>query len=168
MAKMFFTFWMLICTSIVCAQGKFAGPLKNLIGRAYNDDNHKSWINSGYKFVEGSIISTSIAEKDTAMFFVNVYKKGNTIVAVFNHREVQNAPYHILDLIVINKAQPSWRLRTVDCNNGNEGATNILALIQISKSGSNKVLKAWRCDMDKIRFESMPVKLVHCEGEEQH
>ncbi len=168
MVRLFFTSCMLFCTSVVCAQGKFAGPLKNIIGRAYQDDNHKSWISNGYKFIEGSIISSKVSEGDTVVFFVYVYKKANTIVAVFNHREVQNAPYHILDVIMINKVQPSWRFKTVDCDNGNEGATNIVALVQTSRSGNNKVLKAWRCDMDKIRFEAMPVKLVHCEGEEQH
>jgi len=146
------------------AQGKFAGTEKNLIGKSYTDQKNIPWWKN-YNKVEGSVISPV---GDPVTFTADVYKKGNTRIIVFSKNTESNAHvFVILDVIEIKNFQAGWKVRTVDCDNGNEGATNIVALVKTRKGKDPIVLKAWRCNMDKIRFDAMSTKLVHCQGDEQ-
>lgn len=152
------------CSTVSTAQGKFAGSEKILIGKSYTDQKNIPWWKN-YTLIQGSVISPV---GDPVLFTANVYKKGNVRLLVFSKSAESNSHlFMILDVIEIKNFQPGWKLRTVDCDNGNEGATNIVALVQARKGKNDIVLKAWRCNMDKIRFDAMSTKLLHCAGDEQ-
>ena len=138
--------------------------MKQYIGKPYADEKHIPWL-KGYSFVEGSVISPL---NDVAQFSVPVFKLGNALVAVFFNRESStDKSFAILDVLEIKNIRPFWKLRISDCDNGNEGATNIVALVQARKGKNDIILKAWRCNMDKIRLDALSTKLVHCSGYEQ-
>ena len=152
------------CSTASMAQGQFAGSEKTLIGKSYTDQKNIPWWKN-YILVESSVISPV---GDPVSFTASVYKKGNVRLVVFSKNTEANAHrFVILDVIEIKNFQAGWKLRTVDCDNGNEGATNIVALVKARKGQNDIVLKAWRCNMDKIRFYAMSTKLVHCSGDEQ-
>jgi len=152
------------CATVAMAQGKFAGSEKTLIGKSYTDQKNIPWWKN-YTQVESSVISPV---GDPAVFVASVYKKGNVRLLVFSkNAEGKDRWFVVLDVIEIKNFQAGWKVRTVDCDNGNEGANNIVALVKTQKGKKDIVLKAWRCNMDKIRFDSMSTKLVHCSGDEQ-
>ena len=146
------------------AQGKFAGSMKTLIGKTYTDQKNIPWWYN-YKLVESSVISPV---GDPVVFTANDYKKGNVHLLVFSKNDESNGHlFVVLDVIEIKNFQPGWKVRTVDCQNGNEGSNDVVALVKTQKGKNDIVFKAWRCNMDKIRFDAMSTKLVHCQGDEQ-
>ena len=149
------------CTTST-AQGRFAGSMKQYIGKSYSDEKHVPWLKS-YNYGGGSIISPV---DDATQFCSFLYQKGNSVVVFFTQGE-SGKPFAVIDVLEIKNIQPSWKVRIIDCDNGNEGANNIVAMVRAQKGKKDIVLKAWRCNMDKIRFEAMGTKLVHCSGDEQ-
>ena len=152
------------CSTVSIAQGKFAGSEKTLIGKSYTDQKNIPWWKN-YKLVESAIISPV---GDPVLFVAEAYKKGNAQIVVFGKNTETNIHrFQILDVIEIKNFQAGWKLKTVDCQNGNEDANNSVALVKTRKGQDPIILRAWRCNMDKIRFDSMSTKLVRCHGDEQ-
>ena len=65
------------------AQGKFAGSMKQYMGKSYSDEKHIPWLKS-YDYEGGSIISPT---DDATQFCSFLYKKGNSLVVLFTKGE---------------------------------------------------------------------------------
>ncbi|MEP6676921.1 MAG: hypothetical protein ABJA78_17295 [Ferruginibacter sp.] len=144
------------------AQGKFAGSLIKMIGVKYTNDRHIKGL-EGFTYREGSIASPL---EDEQLFSVSVYKKGTTSVVLFSLSETDKKTFQVLDLLEIKNVTAGQDIKTMVCRENKIDNIEIVTLVKYSRSEYLKnVLKAWRFNRDKIRFETIPVKGIDCLNE---
>jgi len=166
--KQLFSFILLLsiaCNS--CSQGKYAGRnLKKLVGTIYINEEDISAL-KGFTYQGGTLISDV---NDPVQQLLSVFKKGKTGVVLYSIKEdTVNTVSHIVDILAINNIPQSWEIRSSDCQEGETEGEIIVALVNPGNGEYAKTVKqAWRCNRDKIRFETMGVKKIRCMNGEQY
>lgn len=162
-------FMICLASFVLQAQtAKYAGSMKNLVGKKYTDSNNIPGL-TGWKFREGSL-ATAIDDPESMM--VDVYQKGTTYIIFFSvQQDTSVKEYVIADLIELKNVTKSQQIKTVLCREYKQENAFIVALTTtVSKNNYFKALKAWSFDRSRIRFELINAKTVDClnEGGEQY
>ncbi|MBS1919414.1 MAG: hypothetical protein JST17_04085 [Bacteroidetes bacterium] len=164
MNKAFVTLIFFLAALFSFSQGKFAGPtIRKLIGKTFTDDRHIMEL-KGYEYREGTMI-TDI--HDPAPLALTVLWKKNSAVIVFSGMDDTLSNIHyIVDVIEVRNILPGWDIKTVGCQYGETEGEIIVALVNPGKGEYVKAIKqAWSCNRDKLRFETISLKKLHCINE---
>ena len=144
-------------------QGKYAGDFKNLIGKTYTDDKEVPGL-KGFPCHEATMVSDM---SDPQQLFLNVYIKGATGVVVFSVKEDSSEKeFHVVDVIGIKGIPKGYEINTTTCREGETEGQILVALVKSTTATyAGPVKKVWRCNRDKLRFETMSIKGVKCLNE---
>ncbi len=164
-AKIIFFLWLIGtgCSLSIMAQGQFAGTKKGLLGKEFTDHNKNSVL-KGYSFQQGDLIS---GKDDLPSQFLTIYFKGRDAIVLYSVQKLQSAEaYQVADLVELKQLPPGVDIRTSDCREGNTEGQIIIALVKPGGKKAATVIKAWRCNRDKLRIESVNAKNIQCLNED--
>lgn len=147
----------------VIAQGQFAGTKKGLLGKEFTDHNKNSLL-KGYSWHQGDLIS---GKDDVPSQFLTIYFKGGDAIIVYSVQKLQSAEaYQVADLIELKQLPAGLDIRTAGCSEGNTEGQIIIALVKPGNKNYATVVKAWRCNRDKLRIEPLNIKSIRCMNED--
>jgi hypothetical protein len=150
-----------------CAQGKYAGSMKKLMGVVY-EDARKIPALKGWQYSQGTLISSV---DDPAAIGVDVFQKGTTAVVLMGVQDGNHTSrFRAADVLEIKNITRGWVIKTGTCRVGQNDDVEIVALAKDTKSEVHKVIRqAWRCRRDKYLIEITDSKNITClnEGAEQ-
>jgi hypothetical protein len=156
----------LLLTTLFChhvpadAQGKYAGAFKKFIGTTFTSEKGIVLLKS-YPLHEGSVIS---AVGDPQQMILDIYRKGTTGVIVFGVKEdTTEKEFHMVDIIEIKNIPKAYEINATTCLEGATEGEVLIALVKTTQTEyAGLAKKAWRCNRDKLRFESINAKLIKC------
>ena len=148
--------------------GKYAGSMKNLIGKVYTDSRNITSL-KGWQPREGSVLNPLT---DPEMILSDVFQKGTTYIVFFSIKEdTASVENKIFDVIEIKGVAKGWTIKTALCRQNKIDNVYIFAWLKEASTEYLKTIKkAWRFNPDKRRIEPLPVKGIDCinEGMEQY
>ena len=145
------------------AQVKYAGVLKNLVGKIFVNEKQNALL-KGYSWRAGDLI-TDI--NDPKPQFLTMYIKGSETVVLYSAKSGTAAKqFTVIDLLLIKNVLPGWEIRIAGCTEGQAAAEIIVALVKSGKSKYTSAAKAWQINRYKLRIETLAVKGITCINEE--
>jgi len=141
-------------------QGKFASATwKSVIGKTCKNENELTAL-KGYTSLGGSMMSdVAVVEAKSA----SLYSKGSTVIVLLTLTTADNI-IHILDVIEITNVLKTQEVKVVDCKDGENEDSRIVALVNQTKDEQWKATKAWLFNLDKSQVEALPHQNVSCLG----
>src|SRR6186713_3430538 len=141
-------------------QGKFASASwKSVIGKTCKNENELSALKD-YTSLGGSMMS-DVAEVEAKS--ASLYSKGSTVIVLLTLTTSDNI-IHILDVIEITNVLKTQEVKVVDCRDGENEDSRIVALVNQTKEERWKATKAWLFNLDKSQAEAWPHQNVSCLG----
>jgi len=151
------------CCQFLPAQVKYAGALKNLVGKTFVNEKQNTLL-KGYSWREGELIT---AVNDPQPQFLMMYIKGSEAVVLYSAKtETAANQFTIIDVLAIKNVLPGWELRIAGCTEGQVEAEIIVALVKPGKGKYTSAAKALQINRDKLRIETLAVKGITCINEE--
>ena len=155
--------WALFFFNTLTAQGKFAGSMKKLIGKAFADSKKIEGL-SGWSFSEGTVITPI---DDPEMITVDLFSRGTTRLVILGYKEdTAFKKFDIADVLEIKNVPAGWQVKTSVCRQNKEENVEIVALVKNAKTMYFTVVKqAWRLNRDKKRIEGISILGIDCLNE---
>ncbi len=131
--------------------------------------NYKKWVKEEVEvqkeaaFFKGFQYSASMTVLEDAEmgYYLYVYEKGTTSIVLLITKIKDALSYTIQDVIEIKNVRIKDNIQTGTCSIKGKYDSKIVVLEKNSR-GKQINIKAWRADIDKVRFTAISPKGINC------